>query len=120
MAVNLVRRYQPDEARHLLNLSFAQYQADRDTVRLESRLERVDDRRDAALAQLHCDRGDLDGYLELVRELDAARASRPSRSRQIDEALSGLRPGGPSSGPTPVPASSSRPRPDAGPCSCGS
>ncbi len=58
MAVNLVRRYQPDEARHLLNLSFAQYQADRDTVRLESRLERVDERRDAIVGQLHCDCGD--------------------------------------------------------------
>jgi ATP-dependent RNA helicase HelY len=93
MAVNLVRRYQPDEARHLLNLSFAQYQADRDTVRLESRLERVDERRDAVVGQLHCDHGDLDEYLELVGRLEAARAERPSRSRRIDEALSSLRPG---------------------------
>jgi ATP-dependent RNA helicase HelY len=93
MAVNLVRRYQPDEARHLLNLSFAQYQADRDTVRLESRLERIGERRDAIVDQLHCDRGDLEDYLDLLRRLDAARANQPSRTRQIDEALSGLRPG---------------------------
>ena len=32
MAANLVRRYPPEQARHLLNLSFAQYHADRDVV----------------------------------------------------------------------------------------
>ena len=40
MAANLVRRYRPDEAHHLLNLSFAQFQADRAVVRLEARIER--------------------------------------------------------------------------------
>src|SRR5579884_956069 len=41
MAANLVRRYPPDLARHLLNLSFAQYRADADVVRLEAQLERT-------------------------------------------------------------------------------
>ncbi len=41
MAANLVRAYSPEEAHHLLNLSFAQYQADRDVVRLEARTERL-------------------------------------------------------------------------------
>ncbi len=40
MAANLVRRYPPDLAHHLLNLSFAQYRADSDVVRLEAQLER--------------------------------------------------------------------------------
>src|SRR5205807_6670903 len=40
MAANLVQRYEPAHAHHLLNLSFAQYQADRSVVRLESRLEK--------------------------------------------------------------------------------
>src|ERR1700728_297289 len=40
MAANLVRRYPPDVAHHLLNLSFAQYRADSDVVRLETQLER--------------------------------------------------------------------------------
>src|SRR5207237_316390 len=40
MTANLVQRYPPDEARHLLNLSFAQYQADRDVVAVERELER--------------------------------------------------------------------------------
>src|SRR5256885_13058868 len=40
MAANLVRRYPPDVAHHLLNLSFAQYGADKEIVRLERHLER--------------------------------------------------------------------------------
>ncbi len=48
MAANLVRRYEPEEAHHLLNLSFAQYQADRAVVRLEARIERQGQRLDAA------------------------------------------------------------------------
>ena len=40
MATNLVRRCAPEQAHHLLNLSFAQYRADADIVRLESHLER--------------------------------------------------------------------------------
>ena len=39
-AANLVRRYDPEEAHRLLNLSFAQFHADRDTVSLERELER--------------------------------------------------------------------------------
>src|SRR5207244_3454630 len=41
MAANLVQRYAPDTAHHLLNLSFAQYGADRDIVRLEAQLEKT-------------------------------------------------------------------------------
>jgi len=48
MAANLVRSYSAEEAHHLLNLSFAQYQADREVVRVEARLER----RQAVLADL--------------------------------------------------------------------
>jgi ATP-dependent RNA helicase HelY len=93
MAANLVRRYDPDEAHHLLKLSFAQYQADQDTVRLESRLERNVERRAALRDGLRCDRGDVEEYLELARRLAAARAARPSAARVLDEALATLRPG---------------------------
>ena len=41
MAANLIRTYTSEQAHHLLNLSFAQYQADRDIVRLEARLDRL-------------------------------------------------------------------------------
>ena len=41
MAANLIRTYTSEQAHHLLNLSFAQFQSDRDIVRLEARLERL-------------------------------------------------------------------------------
>jgi ATP-dependent RNA helicase HelY len=40
MAANLVHRYQPEEAHHLLSLSFAQYRADAEAARVEARLTR--------------------------------------------------------------------------------
>ncbi len=84
MAANLVRRYPPDTAHHLLNLSFAQYQADQDVVRLETRLAR----RQATLAELaeqaRCSRGDVDEYRALVgRDGPVA----PSARRVLDDEL---------------------------------
>ena len=48
MAANLVRRYPAQMAHHLLNLSFAQFQADQAVVHLETRLGR----RQATLSEL--------------------------------------------------------------------
>jgi ATP-dependent RNA helicase HelY len=66
MAANLVRAYRRDQAEQLLSLSFAQYQADGDVVRIEARLAR----RRAALAELREDAvspfGDIDEYLRLT------------------------------------------------------
>jgi ATP-dependent RNA helicase HelY len=94
MAANLVRTYSSDDARHLLNLSFAQYQADRDVVRLEARLER---RRAAAAelrAQAYSDYGDLDEYRRLRdSERDERVAGRAARLDAIDDALAEMRPG---------------------------
>jgi ATP-dependent RNA helicase HelY len=94
MVANLVRTYSSDDARHLLNLSFAQYQADRDVVRLEARLER----RRAAAAELrataHSDHGDIDEYRQLRdSERDERLAGRAARLDAIDDALAELRPG---------------------------
>jgi ATP-dependent RNA helicase HelY len=89
MAANLVRSYDRDQAHHLLNLSFAQYQADRQVVRLEARLER-------RLAQLESSRaaaaspfGDIDDYRALQRKLTAA----PVADDVIELGLMKLRPG---------------------------
>ncbi len=93
MAANLVARCAPEEAHHLLNLSFAQYQTDRSVVRLEARLEK----RRAALSALEqeaaCDRGDVEEFRRLLDEVDAARRRvQPSR-REVSEALATLKPG---------------------------
>ena len=91
MAVNLVRSYPPEEAHHLLNLSFGQYQADRDVVRLEARLERrrevLADLREAAQSPF----GDLDDY----RRTHPRRERRPSgvSEAEIVASLARLKPG---------------------------
>jgi ATP-dependent RNA helicase HelY len=93
MAANLVRRYPPDQAHHLLNLSFAQYQADRDIVKLETRLDRADERLAAAREQVACELGDAEEYLTMQRKLQDKLAARPSRHHEIDVLLAKLRPG---------------------------
>lgn len=88
MAANLVRRYAPDAARHLLNLSFAQYRTDADVVRLETQLERSTRALGDALAEAHCERGDVEEYRQLVRV-----ASRRPIDAAVVLALGRLRPG---------------------------
>src|SRR5439155_14783694 len=57
MTANLVRRYPADVAHHLLNLSLAQYRADRDVVRLEAQLEKSEQVLAGYRAEAACDRG---------------------------------------------------------------
>ena len=93
MAANLVQRYDAGEAHHLLNLSFAQYQADRSVVALEARL----DKRQTALAGLEeaatCERGDVDEYARLVAAQDEERRRIGPSRLAIAEGVAGLRPG---------------------------
>lgn len=91
MAANLVHRYPPDQAHHLLNLSFAQYRADREVVRLERRL----DSRRSQLAELRaaasCELGDVEEYRALVA--DASPRARSVPRGVVESALAGLQPG---------------------------
>jgi ATP-dependent RNA helicase HelY len=89
MAVNLVRSYTSEEAHHLLNLSFAQYQADRDLVRLEVRLEK----RQQHLAQLRETSLSPFGDIEEYRALRRSEAQTPGNEQWVDAALGRLRPG---------------------------
>lgn len=91
MAVNLVKAYPRETARHLLNLSLAQFQSDRDVVRLESRLESsLQEVRDGE-ATLHTLHGSPEDYISLAegRELRSKR----SRVSEIEDSLATLRPG---------------------------
>jgi ATP-dependent RNA helicase HelY len=67
MAANLVRRYPSDVAHHLLNLSFAQYGADKEIVRLERQLERGRELLASHRRGAECDRGDVEEYRGLLR-----------------------------------------------------
>ncbi|CAB4819124.1 MAG: DEAD/DEAH box helicase [Actinobacteria bacterium] len=89
MAANLVRSYSSEEAHHLLNLSFAQYQADRDLVRLEVR----SDRRQQHLAQLRASAESPFGDIEEYRRSQKEPGKESTGSRSVEVALARLRPG---------------------------
>jgi ATP-dependent RNA helicase HelY len=93
MAANLVRRYPPDEAHHLLNLSFAQFRADSDVVRLETQLERTSAALEEARLAARCDRGDVEEYRRIVRASEESAPRRSSFSAQVSAALDKVRPG---------------------------
>ncbi|MBN2623247.1 MAG: DEAD/DEAH box helicase [Acidimicrobiales bacterium] len=93
MAANLVRRYEPSDAHHLLNLSFAQFQADRAVVRFEARIERQQERLARLELEAVCERGDVGEYWRLVRaERAAATPTRAERSA-VEFSLARLMPG---------------------------
>ncbi len=93
MAANLVRRYRPDVAHHLLNLSFAQYRADSDVVRLETQLDRTAAALAEARAAAVCDRGDVEEYRRLLRASEESARQRPSMTAEVTAALERVRPG---------------------------
>jgi ATP-dependent RNA helicase HelY len=94
MAANLVRRYEPSEAHHLLNLSFAQFQADRAVVRFEARIERQQERLAQLTDEAACELGDVAEYRRLVRAADEAATQAVASARGATErALSRFVPG---------------------------
>ncbi|HEX3394651.1 MAG TPA: DEAD/DEAH box helicase [Acidimicrobiales bacterium] len=93
MAANLVRRYAPDTARHLLNLSFAQYGADRDVVRLEAQVAKTVAQRDLARQAAACERGDIDVYRRLLSRLDDMGPASAVARAEVAAAMGRLRPG---------------------------
>ena len=92
MAVNLVRRYSAGTAHHLLNLSFAQFRADRDVVALERELSRIAGLLERQRAAAESSYGDVEEYRRLVAAAAEARRGRGS-ARLIERALEALRPG---------------------------
>jgi ATP-dependent RNA helicase HelY len=90
MAANLVGTYSSEQAHHLLNLSFAQYQSDRDVVRLEARLERVRTNLTSARAGAESPYGDIWDYR---RKLDEIRSRRRGRDDLVAVGMARLRPG---------------------------
>lgn len=98
MTVNLVRNYTPEEAHHLLNSSFGQFQADRGVVSLERQLERDKAFLDGYRDRMTCDRGDFMEYWGLRDEADrlrreATRQTERARQDEVKEAMRRLRKG---------------------------
>jgi ATP-dependent RNA helicase HelY len=93
MAANLVRRYEPADAHHLLNLSLAQFQADRAVVRFETRIERQQERIAGLEREAGCDRGDVEEYRQLRQAHGDTPAAQPPVTGAVEYALSRLMPG---------------------------
>jgi ATP-dependent RNA helicase HelY len=94
MAANLVRSYTSERAHHLLNLSFAQYQADGDVVRIEARLDRRQGHLRDLLERAHSEYGDIDEYRrEMKGTTPPAAGGAVGRDDLVTLALMKLRPG---------------------------
>lgn len=98
MVVNLLSEYDPEECQRLLNLSFAQFTADRRVVSLESRLESLQSEYDKLLVSARCPDADAMRYRQFERELarisrKRAVMSKNRRRKEITEAMVRLQPG---------------------------
>ncbi|WP_395311760.1 RNA helicase [Mycobacterium sp. AMU20-3851] len=98
MTINLVQQMGPDQARALLERSFAQYQADRSVVGLVRGISRGEKMLDELAAELGGRDSAVLDYTRLratiaARERAQSRASRLHRRRAADEALASLRRG---------------------------
>jgi ATP-dependent RNA helicase HelY len=96
MAVNLVGQVGRSRAARLLESSFAQFQADRAVVGLARQAARL--REQIAALAVSCERGDIDGYDQLRRELgelerDQSRQRSAARQAEAIASLERLRRG---------------------------
>lgn len=85
MAANLIRSTSQVQARHLLNLSFAQFQSGKDVVEIQARIQRRSKERDRLMQQAESPFGDIEEY--------RSRRSSKTPPSEIDQSLSELRPG---------------------------
>jgi ATP-dependent RNA helicase HelY len=90
MAANLVRTYSSERAHQMLALSFAQFQADRDVVRVERRLQRLRERHEELRAAAASPFGDIDEYRAAAA---AARGIGNGREHPFELALVRMKPG---------------------------
>ncbi len=98
MTINLVQQMGPEQARRLLEQSFAQYQADRSVVGLVRGVERGERMLDDIAAELGGRDAPMLDYARLrgqisERERAQARSSRLQRRRAVNDALAGLQRG---------------------------
>jgi ATP-dependent RNA helicase HelY len=94
MAVNLVRSYDRAEAEHLVNSSFAQYQADRDVVQLEQTKERLEAYHASYVEKMRCHLGNFREYAQMTQRLHDLEDHLQDGTRRVSlDALRSLNPG---------------------------
>jgi ATP-dependent RNA helicase HelY len=98
MAVNLLDRLGAEQARALLEQSFAQFQADRSVVGVSRRIERNTEALRGYAESMHCHLGDFGEYADLRRRLSdrekqLSKGSTAARRAATADSLTTLRPG---------------------------
>ncbi|MEO5853107.1 MAG: DEAD/DEAH box helicase [Nocardioides sp.] len=98
MAVNLVHQFGRARSRELLEMSFAQFQADKAVVGLARQLRKAEDALDGYAEAASCHLGDFMEYAALRQrasdlEKGSAKARRAERRDQVLDSLAALRPG---------------------------
>ncbi|MFP5021233.1 DEAD/DEAH box helicase [Pseudonocardia phyllosphaerae] len=98
MAVNLVGRLGTVDARHLLERSFGQFQADRSVVGLSRKIDRNDEALEGYREAMACHLGDFTEYADLrrrisEREKSLRRQNTAAARDEAEESLRELRPG---------------------------
>ena len=98
MAVNLVHQFGRHRARELLEMSFAQFQADKAVVGLARQLRQAEEALGGYVEAATCDRGDFMEYAALRRRISdvekgAARSRRADRRDEVLSSLQALKPG---------------------------
>lgn len=98
MAVNLLQIHSVPEAKRLLNLSFAQYTADRSVGKQDSQIKRNERFLEGYAANVVCDRGDFTDYWAIAKQVRASERDevdeyRRNRARTVRAAFEALRPG---------------------------
>ncbi|MCW2758673.1 MAG: hypothetical protein JWO46_2419 [Nocardioidaceae bacterium] len=98
MAVNLVRQFGRDQARELLEQSFAQFQADKAVVGLARQLQKGENALLGYAEAAACDKGDFLEYAALRTRLKdvetrSAKARRNDRRAEAEQSVENLRPG---------------------------
>lgn len=80
MVVNLLSRMSRQKAHEVLQLSFAQFQADRSVVALARQVRSVQESLVELANDVECDRGDIHEYLEIRSEISRRERGRTNRS----------------------------------------
>jgi ATP-dependent RNA helicase HelY len=98
MAVNLVGQMGRTEARHLLESSFAQFQADRGVAGIARQIRRNEETLREYAKQMTCELGDIEEYSRLrgelsARESELSRQGAKTRRAAVVQSLEALRPG---------------------------
>ncbi|MDO5747346.1 MAG: DEAD/DEAH box helicase [Actinomycetaceae bacterium] len=98
MVTNLLRDLNRDNARHILERSFAQYQADSQVVTLARKADRLQKKLREERTHMKCSQGDINDYFQLLTDRDKQRnrsyhEARAQANQRLNHIFQSLRPG---------------------------